>query len=54
MNDQGVSRKVIFQAWCNRCEWKGEQRDAKYVASYDLAGHNVDHHGGADRIGAEQ
>lgn len=54
MADQGITRKVIFQARCDRSclGWRGPERDAKFVASYDLAQHNVDRHGGAERMGA--
>lgn len=53
-HDQGVSRRVFFQAWCKRCGWKGPESDFKTAANFQLAGHNVDRHGGAERIGAEQ
>jgi hypothetical protein len=57
MARQSVTRRVVFQAKCSEgaCMlggWTGPERDAKYVASYDLAGHNVDRHGGAERLGA--
>lgn len=52
-SDQGVARRVFFQAWCNRCGWRGEESDFKTAASFELAGHNVDRHGGAERVGAE-
>lgn len=52
MAKQTISRRVVFQAKCS-CGWTGPERDAKYVTQFDAAGHNVDRHGGAERIGAE-
>ena len=59
---QSVSRRVTFQAKCaegmcafaDHGAWKGPERETKWQASYDLAGHNTDRHGGAERIGAEE
>lgn len=53
-HDQGVTLRKFYEAWCRKCGWKSEQHSTKYMASFDLAGHNVDRHGGAERIGAEQ
>jgi hypothetical protein len=54
MSDQSVTRRVVWQAKCRRgmCDWTGPERDAKYVASFDLAGHTTDRHGGSERVGA--
>lgn len=51
-NDQGIQRQVFFKAWCKRCGWAGAQHDFKTAASFELAHHNVDRHGGTPRIGA--
>lgn len=53
-HDQGVSRRVFFQAWCKRCGWRSEETDFKTAASMQLGAHNVDRHGGSERIGAER
>nr|WP_274635558.1 hypothetical protein [Microbacterium bovistercoris] len=55
----GIRRRVVFQAKCTdgSCElggWSGPERDVKYMAAFDLARHNTDRHGGAERLGAEQ
>jgi hypothetical protein len=52
--DQGIARRVFFQAWCHRCGWKGAESDFKTAASFELARHNMDRHGGSARIGEEQ
>ncbi len=53
---QSVTRRVIFQARCRRlgCNFNGEERDYKGDASYDLARHNIDRHGGNEREGARE
>jgi hypothetical protein len=56
---QSVTRRVTFQAKCTEgsCQlggWTGPERSAKYAASFDLAAHNVNRHGRAERIGGDQ
>lgn len=48
----GVSRLVIFQAWCSRggCRlgpWRGQEHDQRQFAEMERAAHEVTVHGGA-------
>lgn len=48
VRETGISRRLFFQGWCRRglCAWKGPERDAKFVAAFDVAQHEMDRHGG--------
>jgi len=49
--DTGITRRVIFQAWCKRtrCAWRGIDCATKWEAGEDLALHEINAHGGARR-----
>ena len=53
-NTQGIRRTVLFTPWCRRCpDWEPAPLSLKGDASYVLARHNLDTHGGTPRIGGD-
>lgn len=49
----GIRRVVTFTPWCDRCGWEGDPMQFKGDASWVLAQHNMDRHGGTPRVGAD-
>jgi hypothetical protein len=49
IQEYGVSRRVFYEAWCRECHWHGEERTDRQLAAMDMAGHQVDKHGGSER-----
>lgn len=54
VNGTRVVRRVIFQGKCDRgtcvlAGWSGPERSAKWEAASDIAMHEIDRHGGAER-----
>lgn len=50
MEHGAQKRPDAWRGACTRCGWRGEYRDRKWWAAADLAGHEVDVHGGAVRL----